>query len=486
VQRAKASGLGALSNSQGMTIMGTVLLGNEPVVGAAHIRWTKFIRTVYGDAPPHLQALAAEAQRNEPDSKEEGDSALAALATLSKEERLSAVRDTVHRLAREVVNDDDLSFDAPLLESGMDSLSGVEFRNRLLKGFHGVRIPNSAVFDYPTVGALASFVDDQLDNMKLPSDTKQTTRKDNMDDQEAEVPTVLVQLNDRDGKIPLFFVPGAGMQAGTFRTLATLLPVPAYGISWPNGFAARSTWPSSLTQLATLLLDEIRKGWPTGPYLFAGHSFGASLCLEMTRLAEISGDNVLLVGLLDPRSLPPISVDIGGAFGSGGLVDSLTLLSQTVADGSRYEDYVEELLQTPEDQHPAAVRRLLSPAALVTLEHVHETSQWYAHLLGLFQTRPAEDAPLRASKLWLSAGETWKHEPALENRAHAAARSFQAATFQSDSEVADRLPAWFGGDGSPLHVHVPGGHFAMLHEPHVTMLALRLSHALVEAGIADA
>mmetsp|Transcript_7467 Transcript_7467/g.13773 ORF Transcript_7467/g.13773 Transcript_7467/m.13773 type:complete len:279 (-) Transcript_7467:64-900(-) len=262
--------------------------------------------------------------------------------------------------------------------------------------------------------------------------------------------------------------------------------VPAFGISWPKGFAARSDWPSSLTQLATLLLDEIRKGWPTGPYVFAGHSFGASLCLEMARLAETSGDDVMLVALLDPRSLPPISVDIGSAFASGGLVDSLTLLSQTVADGSRYADYVEELLQMPEDEHPAAVRRLLSPAALVTLEHVHETSQWYAHLLGLFEARSKEDAPLRASKIWLSAGETWMHEPELEKRAHAAARSFQAATFQRDSEVADRLGAWFGGEDAHLHVHVPGGHFAMLHEPHVTTMALRLSHALVEAGIADA
>eukprot|EP00971_Amphidinium_carterae_P335505 6471402-Amphidinium_carterae.1 len=31
---------------------------------------------------------------------------------------------------------------------------------------------------------------------------------------------------------------------------------------------------------------------PSGPYIFIGHSFGATLCLEMARLVEANGDKV--------------------------------------------------------------------------------------------------------------------------------------------------------------------------------------------------
>lgn len=48
-------------------------------------------------------------------------------------------QDTIHRLAREVVDSEELAVDAPLLESGMDSLSGVEFKNRLQGDFGGIR-----------------------------------------------------------------------------------------------------------------------------------------------------------------------------------------------------------------------------------------------------------------------------------------------------------------------------------------------------------
>lgn len=116
---------------------------------------------------------------------------VAALSSMGAAERLDAIQQRVKRLADDVVGDE-LAGDDPLLEfgvptcrvvsrslatctllrSGMDSLSGVEFRNRLQQEyppqlfdgknsvafqsfskalrFGGIRLPNSAVFDYPT------------------------------------------------------------------------------------------------------------------------------------------------------------------------------------------------------------------------------------------------------------------------------------------------------------------------------------------------
>jgi len=491
VERARASGLGALSSAQGMCIMGSLLQGLECTAGAAHVKWPKFLRAIYDEPPRFLEGLAAEARRAAPGPEDEDAGALsaAALGAMAPEDRRALVQETIHSFAREVVNSETLAVDEPLLESGMDSLSGVEFRNRLLKGFGGVKIPNSAVFDYPTVGALADFIGSQIVDVAPVANGGAEVGSSAAEAVAAPAAPaqMLEQLNARATGTPLFLVPGAGLQAGGFQSLAALLPVPAYGVSWPKGALERAAWPASLEELAELLLREVRLVCPTGPYAFAGHSFGAAVCLEMARLAEAAGEQVALVALLDPRSLPPIAADLAGAFSSSGLRDTLALLSQTMADGSRYAAAFEELTAAEEADEAAVLRRLFSPAALATLEHVHETSGWYGALLtSAGEAWAAKDRPCVAARVvHLRAAEVWREAPAPgEGRAAAAAREFQARTFQEDTLVTERAAAWREGE-VVASASVPGGHFAMLHEPHVMATALRLCHALVEAGAAE-
>lgn len=49
------------------------------------------------------------------------------------------------------------SSDAPLMESGLDSLGAVELRNSLASRF-GIELPPTVTLDYPSVAALAGFV----------------------------------------------------------------------------------------------------------------------------------------------------------------------------------------------------------------------------------------------------------------------------------------------------------------------------------------
>ncbi|CAE8710877.1 unnamed protein product [Polarella glacialis] len=64
------------------------------------------------------------------------------------------VREMIRREVELVVGSaDDVQDDIPLMDTGLDSLSSVQFRNDLTRDFN-VKLPASLVFDYPTIGAL--------------------------------------------------------------------------------------------------------------------------------------------------------------------------------------------------------------------------------------------------------------------------------------------------------------------------------------------
>merc|ERR1711920_1169733 len=132
-------------------------------------------------------------------------------------------------------------------------------------------------------------------------------------------------------------------------------------VSWPKGSLPRTRWPSSVTELAALLVDEIRKIRPSGPYQLAGHSFGATVSLEMARLLESNGEQVLLVALLDPRSLPLIETTRQAS-----VADTLALLSENMADGRKYAEYCEQLSRLDASEHRSALQRILGSAAAET------------------------------------------------------------------------------------------------------------------------
>ena len=43
------------------------------------------------------------------------------------------------------------SSDAPLMEAGLDSLGAVEFRSRVSNKLDGVKLPETLIFDFPTL-----------------------------------------------------------------------------------------------------------------------------------------------------------------------------------------------------------------------------------------------------------------------------------------------------------------------------------------------
>merc|ERR1719506_3171625 len=56
--------------------------------------------------------------------------------------------------------EEELSFDDPLMDSGMDSLSAVTFRDKLNKQT-GMKLPGTLMFDHPTLADVAQLIVDQ-------------------------------------------------------------------------------------------------------------------------------------------------------------------------------------------------------------------------------------------------------------------------------------------------------------------------------------
>lgn len=48
--------------------------------------------------------------------------------------------------------------DDPLMESGLDSLTAIEFRNSIAESFPMFRLPVTLTFDYPTIRELSSYL----------------------------------------------------------------------------------------------------------------------------------------------------------------------------------------------------------------------------------------------------------------------------------------------------------------------------------------
>merc|ERR1712232_832069 len=110
---------------------------------------------VYAPAPGQMEAwMAAQAAG--------GDMMAApvqqAVSVVEKPKGLDPemVTQTVAEMAKAAIGlDDAVYMDSPLMDSGMDSLTAVSFRNGLQQNL-GVKLPSSLMFDYPTMKEVAN------------------------------------------------------------------------------------------------------------------------------------------------------------------------------------------------------------------------------------------------------------------------------------------------------------------------------------------
>ena len=147
----------------------------------------------------------------------------------------------------------------------------------------GEKLPLTTLFWAPTVEALAR----------------------HLTSNESTVSSI-VELKQAGRGTPLFIVHGWGGDVHFYGELARLLPdQPVYGIQaiGLDGKVARHT---SVEEMASYYLRELRAFQPSGPYYLLGYSLGCTIAFELAQQLCKSGQHVAFLGLLDPpiRSAP--------------------------------------------------------------------------------------------------------------------------------------------------------------------------------------
>lgn len=110
----------------------------------------------------------------------------------------------------------------------------------------------------------------------------------------------LVPIQTQGNKPPLFCIHAVGGNILTYLRLSNYLGTdqPVYGLQ-AQGLDGKSLFHTSIEEMATHYIQEIRASFPQGPYLLGGLSGGGVIAFEIAQQLQAEGQEVALVALFD-------------------------------------------------------------------------------------------------------------------------------------------------------------------------------------------
>ncbi|XP_019721138.1 fatty acid synthase [Hippocampus comes] len=169
-----------------------------------------------------------------------------------------------------------LNADASLADLGLDSLMGVEVRQTLERDYDIVMAMRE--IRQLTINKLRELSNKKPEGSNVKKDVVRTLSESSLTELlvNPDGPTV-TSLNDvQNQERPLFLVHPIEGSIAAFKTLASKLDVPCYGLQ-----CTKDAPLDSIQSLAAYYVDCIRRVQPDGLYRIAGYSFGACVAFEM-------------------------------------------------------------------------------------------------------------------------------------------------------------------------------------------------------------
>ncbi|WP_316575829.1 type I polyketide synthase [Nocardia canadensis] len=160
--RMRRQGFPPLTEAEGLALFDAAIASDTAQL--VPLRVDPAVLRTRGEQIPALLRAIAPAPARRPTRTAAGQAFLRKLAGLSDADRGGALLDLVRSVAADILGHasaEAVVADRPFQQLGFDSLGAVEFRNKL-NAATGLHLPATLIFDYPTPGIVAEFLDSQL------------------------------------------------------------------------------------------------------------------------------------------------------------------------------------------------------------------------------------------------------------------------------------------------------------------------------------
>ncbi|XP_071318722.1 fatty acid synthase [Trachinotus anak] len=193
-----------------------------------------------------------------------------------------------------------LNADASLADLGLDSLMGVEVRQTLERDYDIVMAMRE--IRQLTINKLRELSNNKPggSNESHPATAKRDGIRSLLDSDLTQLlvnpngPTVTPLNKVQSQERPLFLIHPIEGSIAAFKTLASKLSVPCYGLQ-----CTKAAPLDSIQSLAAYYVTCIRQVQPDGPYRIAGYSFGACVAFEMCSQLQTQNQSVEYLFLFD-------------------------------------------------------------------------------------------------------------------------------------------------------------------------------------------
>jgi thioesterase domain-containing protein len=274
--------------------------------------------------------------------------------------------------------------DADIFVLGFHSLLAMRFTARVQEMF-GFELPVRAVFENPTIAAIAARIDDSQ-----PSDGGRPA-------------TPIVKLNSGGTRTPFIYFHSDLFADGLHsRQLAAALGAdqPVYAVA-PHGTAGLPLLPT-IESMARDYVSLIRTVQPSGPYRLGGYCASGLVAYELARLLRAEGEVVERLVLLNASPMPTRRIALFDTLirrigldqrlaprVRDRLCYNLARLHAAVLMGPRVTfDFIAKTIRSLLGERSHVPANVLEPQSFEKRKGVRETENSFAHIVASFTYHP--------------------------------------------------------------------------------------------------
>jgi phthiocerol/phenolphthiocerol synthesis type-I polyketide synthase E len=193
------------------------------------------------------------------------------------------------RIWRELLGTDAITLDQNFFDLGGDSSLAVRMFSQIEDVF-GVKLPLATLYEAPTIDELARILRGEVASLGW---------------------SPLVPVQPLGSHPPLFCMHGAGGTVLIYRDLSRHLGLdqPFYGLQ-SQGLDGDRPPLTTIEEMATLYLKDIRRTQPSGPYFLAGYCGGGTIAYEVAQQLHEAGEQVALLALFDTMNWSKIPITL--------------------------------------------------------------------------------------------------------------------------------------------------------------------------------